>query len=45
MNEIRCGIRISSVYCILMVLGLSRDAKYLNPMGSVWILERDSHIH
>ena len=36
---------ISWVCCIHGVLGLIRDAKYLNLKGSVWMLERDSHIH
>ena len=36
---------ISWVYCIPKVLGFCRDAKYLNPTGSLWILEKDSHIH
>ena len=29
------------MYCILRILRLSRDAKYLNPKGSVRMLERD----
>ena len=45
MNEIRCGIRISWVYCIPKVFWLSRNEKYLNSRGDVWMLERDPHIH
>ena len=35
-------IRVSQVYYASRILGLSRDAKYLNPRSRLWVIERDS---
>ena len=37
-------IRVSWVYCAFRVLGLSRNAKYLNPRSRFWVVKRDPQL-
>ena len=45
LSEIRCGIKISKVQCILSDDGLRQRCSITLSKGSLQMLERDSNIH